>query len=58
MVVIAEGTRRLLGNLFEFEDLGTKNLKGIGGSVRAWAPRFSHSTSRRTLLARAFSCSA
>jgi hypothetical protein len=38
MVVIAEGTRRLLGNLFEFEDLGAKNLKGIGGPVRAWAP--------------------
>ncbi|WP_092124274.1 ATP-binding protein [Bradyrhizobium erythrophlei] len=38
MVVIAEGTRRLLGNLFELEDLGTKNLKGIGGPVRAWAP--------------------
>jgi class 3 adenylate cyclase/predicted ATPase len=38
MVVIAEGTRRLLGNLFEFQDLGTKDLKGIGGPVRAWAP--------------------
>jgi len=37
MVVIAEGTRRLLGNLFEFDDLGAKDLKGIAGSVRAWA---------------------
>src|ERR1700736_2007627 len=36
-VVIAEGTRRLLGNLFEFEDLGAKDLKGIAGPVRAWA---------------------
>ena len=36
-VVIAEGSRRLLGNLFELEDLGPKNLKGIAGSVRAWA---------------------
>ncbi|HYB11391.1 MAG TPA: adenylate/guanylate cyclase domain-containing protein [Alphaproteobacteria bacterium] len=36
-VVIGEGTRRLLGNLFEFEDLGAKNLKGIAGPVRAWA---------------------
>jgi len=36
VVVIAEGTRRLLGNLFEFEDLGAKNLKGIAGPVRAW----------------------
>jgi class 3 adenylate cyclase len=30
-VVIAEGTRRLLGNLFELEDLGPKDLKGIAG---------------------------
>ena len=36
-VVIAEGTRRLLGNLFELQDLGARNLKGIAGSVRAWA---------------------
>jgi class 3 adenylate cyclase len=36
-VVIAEATRRLLGNLFEFEDLGAKDLKGIAGTVRAWA---------------------
>src|ERR1700735_2119333 len=37
MVVIAEGTRRLLGNLFDLEDLGAKDLKGITGPVRAWA---------------------
>jgi class 3 adenylate cyclase len=37
MVVIAEGTRRLLGNLFELEDLGAKDLKGIAGPVRVWA---------------------
>jgi class 3 adenylate cyclase/predicted ATPase len=37
MVVIAEGTRRLLGHLFELQDLGAKELKGIKGSVRAWA---------------------
>ena len=36
-VVIAEGTRRLLGNLFELEDLGAKDLKGIAGPVHAWA---------------------
>jgi class 3 adenylate cyclase/predicted ATPase len=36
-VVIAEGTRRLLGELFELEDFGAKDLKGIAGSVRAWA---------------------
>src|SRR6202041_3135188 len=36
-VVIAEGTRKLLGNLFELEDLGAKDLKGIAGPVHAWA---------------------
>ena len=36
-VVISEGTRRLLGDLFELEDLGAKDLKGIDGPVRAWA---------------------
>jgi class 3 adenylate cyclase/tetratricopeptide (TPR) repeat protein len=35
-VVIAESTRKLLGNLFEFEDLGARDLKGIAGPVRAW----------------------
>jgi class 3 adenylate cyclase len=37
MVVIADGTRRLLGNLFELKDLGPRDLKGIAGPVRAWA---------------------
>ncbi|MBM4263804.1 MAG: hypothetical protein FJ145_20585 [Deltaproteobacteria bacterium] len=37
MVVIAEGTRRLLGNLFELADLGNQDLKGIAGPARAWA---------------------
>ena len=36
-VVIAESTRKLLGNLFELEDLGAQELKGIAGPVRAWA---------------------
>ena len=36
-VVIAESTRRLLGNLFDLEDLGAKDLKGISGPVQAWA---------------------
>ena len=36
-VVIAESTRKLVGNLFELEDLGAQDLKGIAGSVRAWA---------------------
>ena len=37
MVVVAEGTRRLLGNLFELQDLGARDLKGIAGPARAWA---------------------
>ena len=37
-VVIAENTRKLVGNLFDLEDLGAKDLKGIAGPVRAWAP--------------------
>jgi class 3 adenylate cyclase/predicted ATPase len=37
MVVIADSTRRLLGNLFEVEDLGVRSLKGFPGPVRALA---------------------
>src|ERR1700730_12397998 len=36
-VVIAESTRKLLGNLFEVQDLGARDLKGIAGPARAWA---------------------
>ena len=36
-VVIAESTRKLVGNLFELEHLGARDLKGIAGPVRAWA---------------------
>ena len=36
-VVIADGTRRLLGDLFELADLGERPLKGLTGRVRAWA---------------------
>ena len=47
MVVISEGTRRLLGHLFELEDLGTRDLKGIAAPVQVWAVlRPSSSTSR------------
>ena len=35
-VVIAESTRKLLGNLFELQDLGTREVKGISEPVRAW----------------------
>src|SRR6266513_1563975 len=36
-VIIAEATRRLLGNLFELRDLGPKDLKGIAGPVKTFA---------------------
>ena len=36
-VVIAESTRKLLGNLFELQDLGAQDLKGIAGPILAWA---------------------
>jgi class 3 adenylate cyclase/predicted ATPase len=36
-VVIADDTRKLLGNLFELQDLGAKDLKGIARPVQAWA---------------------
>jgi class 3 adenylate cyclase/predicted ATPase len=35
-VVIAAGTRRLTGDLFEYRDLGEIELKGIAGPVSAW----------------------
>ena len=35
-VVIAESTRKLVGNLFELEDLGAQDLKGVAGPIRAW----------------------
>jgi hypothetical protein len=36
-VVVAESTRKLLGNLFELEDLGARGLKGVARPARAWA---------------------
>ena len=47
MVVIADGTRRLLGKLFELEDLGNTELKGIAGPVRAWRALRASSTEGR-----------
>ena len=35
--MIAESTRKLVGNLFELKDLGARDLKGVAGPVRAWA---------------------
>ena len=35
-VVIAAGTRRLVGDLFEYRDLGAIKVRGIAGAVPAW----------------------
>jgi class 3 adenylate cyclase/predicted ATPase len=35
-VVVASATQRLLGALFEYEDLGTHELKGIAQPVQVW----------------------
>ena len=35
-VVIAESTRKLVGELFELQDLGAQDLKGIAGPIRTW----------------------
>jgi class 3 adenylate cyclase len=35
-VIIAAGTRRLVGDLFEYRDLGAVELKGIAALVRVW----------------------
>jgi class 3 adenylate cyclase len=34
--VIAEDTRKLIGHLFELDDLGATDLKGIAGPVHCW----------------------
>jgi class 3 adenylate cyclase len=36
-IVIVESTRRLVGNLFELQDLGAKEVKGVSEPVRAYA---------------------
>jgi class 3 adenylate cyclase/predicted ATPase len=36
-VVIAESTRKLVGNLFELQELGARDLKGIAEPMNAWA---------------------
>ena len=46
-VVIAEDTRKLLGNLFELQDLRPKDLKGIAGPVQAWAALRASSVASR-----------
>ena len=37
MVVVSDDTRRLVGRLFEYKDLGEVGLKGLPVPVRAWA---------------------
>src|SRR5262249_43756850 len=46
-VIIAESTRKLVGTLFELDDLGAQNLKGIEGAVPAWAALRSSSVESR-----------
>jgi class 3 adenylate cyclase/predicted ATPase len=46
-VVIAELTRRLIGDLFELKDLGLVELKGIAGKVPAWSALRSRSVESR-----------
>src|SRR5262249_30966301 len=46
-VVIAEATRKLLGKLFELQDLGAKSLKGLAGPTRAWAALRASSVASR-----------
>jgi class 3 adenylate cyclase len=33
-IVMAESTRKLVGNLFELEDLGAQDLKGVAGRCK------------------------
>ena len=46
-VVIADSTRRLPGNLFELQDLGAWDIKGIAGPARAWAALRARSVESR-----------
>jgi class 3 adenylate cyclase len=36
IVVITESTRKPLGNLFDLQDLGPQDLKGMSGPARTW----------------------
>jgi hypothetical protein len=46
-VIIAEGTRKLLGDLFDFRDLGPHDLKGIAGPTRAFLALWGNSQESR-----------
>ena len=46
-VVISDGTHRLVGGFFDYEDLGRQNLKGIAAPENAWrVTAISQTTSR------------
>jgi class 3 adenylate cyclase len=45
-VVIAEDTRRLLGGLFDYQDLGAVKLKGFAEPIHAWRVRRERAISR------------
>jgi predicted ATPase/class 3 adenylate cyclase len=45
-ILVAPSTRRLLGQLFEFEDLGEHEIKGQPGPVRVWSVLRSSGASR------------
>jgi predicted ATPase len=38
-LVIADGTRQLIGELFEYDDLGDVQVKGFEAPIRAWRVR-------------------
>ena len=46
-VVIGEATRALVGELFETEDLGARDLKGFAVPVSAWAVLRAHQSKTR-----------
>ena len=46
-VIIAEGTRALVANLFDFKTIGPLALKGIGSAVPAWQVTAAHDDTSR-----------
>jgi class 3 adenylate cyclase len=50
-VVIASSTRRLIGGLFEYRDLGAVALKGFAEDVPAWRVLGACPDNRQILLA-------
>jgi class 3 adenylate cyclase/tetratricopeptide (TPR) repeat protein len=52
-ILVSDGTRRLLGGLFELEALGEHAVKGFSHSVRAWRVRCEAPTESRFAATRA-----